>query len=72
MEITNKSSVLCSYPGIGSVWLQNCSVENGFVMGDAWDDSQVRASTMPDDYRGEPVLMNFPLSCIRKIINQPI
>jgi hypothetical protein len=67
IEINKQNNVLCSYLGIGSVWLINPEIKDGYIIGDTWDDSNVNGYNMPDDYRGEFVTMNFPISSIRKI-----
>ena len=70
------TDVLCADPGFGSTWLSNAYLvagENGdYVVGEAWDDSGVGSPYMPDDYRGEPVPMNFPLSCVLKVEGGPL
>ena len=60
------NDILIHHPAVGSVWLSNCHIEGDYVVGDAWDDSDVGSSYLPDDYQGEPVTMNFPISCICK------
>lgn len=64
-------AALVNYPGFGSLWLTNAYVTKGeggkdFVVGEAWDDSDAGSPYMPDDYTGQPVTMNFPLTCVRK------
>jgi len=64
--------ILITHPYVGSVWLSNCAIVHdddgvGYVVGEAWDESEVGSPYLPDDYRGEPVTMNFPTTCIRKI-----
>ena len=60
------ADVLVNHPDVGSVWLANCEIIEGFVIGEAWDDSEVGSGMLPDDYRGQPCTMGFPVSCIRK------
>ena len=60
------ASVLINHPAFGSLWLDNAEIENGYVVGEAWDDSDVGSAYLPDDYQGEAVCMNFPAACIRK------
>lgn len=63
---------LVNHPHVGSVWLSDCVIVHGddgkeYVVGEAWDESDVGSPYLPDDYRGEPVTMNFPATCIRKM-----
>ena len=58
--------VLVTHPEWGSVWLDNAHIEGDYVIGTAWDASGVGSPFMPPDYSGEPVTMNFPITCIRK------
>lgn len=60
-------NVLCIEPGHGSVWLMDARYEGDFVVGTAWDDSSIGSALMPDDFRGEPVILNFPRSLILKV-----
>lgn len=60
------SAVLISHPAFGSVWLSNVEYRDGSVIGEAWDSGMVGSPYYPDDYRGEPITMNFPQTCIRK------
>jgi hypothetical protein len=46
---------LINYPGMGSLWLDDAYVEGQYVVGRAWDAAQ-----------RQTVLMNFPLTCVRK------
>ncbi|MFX0135464.1 MAG: hypothetical protein ACFFDN_17605 [Candidatus Hodarchaeota archaeon] len=55
-------------PGHGSVWLSNCKINEKFIEGETWDNSQIGSSLLPDNYMGEKIVMNFPISCIKKII----
>ena len=59
-------NVLINHPGFGSLWLSNAYIKEGYVTGEAWDDSGVGSPYLPDDYMGEPVAMSFPIACIRK------
>ena len=58
--------ILINHPCFGSVWLSNAKIEGDYVIGDAWDDSDVGSPYLPDDYMGQPMTMSFPISCIRK------
>ena len=58
-------SVLVNHPNFGSIWLKDAKIECGFVEGLVWSESS--RWNMPDDFRGEYIAMNFPISCIRKI-----
>ena len=60
------AAALVCHPSVGSVWLRNAVVQDGYVVGEVLDTSTVGSSYLPDDYRGEYVLMNFPVSCVRK------
>jgi hypothetical protein len=60
------ADVLINHPYFGSMWLSNCYIEDGLVVGDFWDDSDVGDWSLPDDYNGEWQTFNFPVSCIRK------
>ena len=64
-------NVLINHPHVGSVWLSDAYYTAGddgrqYVVGDVWDDSDVGSSMLPDDYRGQPVTMNFLATCVRK------
>jgi hypothetical protein len=59
-------NVLINHPYFGSLWLSNARIEGDHVVGEAWDDTWVGAPNFPDDYRGEPATMNFPVTCIRR------
>lgn len=63
--------VLINHPYVGSVWLANAYYTTGgdgrqYVVGEAWDDSGVGSPLLPEDWRGEPVTMNFLATCVRK------
>jgi hypothetical protein len=63
--------VLVSHPDIGSLWLGNAYFVTGtdgreYVVGEAWDDSEVGSPYLPEDYRGQRVVMNFLATCVRK------
>jgi hypothetical protein len=60
-------NVLVNHPYFGSVWLGRAYYDGDYVVGDAWDDSDVGRPNMPEDYRGQPVTLNFPKMCIRKV-----
>ena len=59
-------NVLINHPSVGSVWLENAYIKDDCVIGDVWDDSKHGSPYLPNDYYGEYVTMNFPISCIRK------
>jgi len=59
-------SVLVRHPAVGSLWLDDAYIEGDVVIGEAWDESDCRSPMLPDDYRGQPVTMNFPVGCIVK------
>ena len=61
-----QSDVLVRHPYFGSLWLRNAVVKDGYVVGEAWDDSGIGSALLPDDYRGQPETMNFPVGCIVK------
>ena len=65
------SDVLVIVPGHGSEWLSNAYVKDGYVIGEAWDDNGVGSALMPDDWRGEPSIENFPLSCVLRWAASP-
>lgn len=46
--------------------MSNVRLRNGYVEGDVWDKGEAGSPYLPDDYGGEYVTMNFPLSCARK------
>jgi len=48
------------------MWLSNCYITDGWIVGDVWDDSEVGDWSLPDDYTGEWQTYGFPISCIRK------
>lgn len=54
--------VLVNYPGMGSLWLSDARIEGEFVVGTTWEDNGVGGH--------EQVLMNFPVTCIRKWVEQ--
>ena len=58
--------VLINHPNFGSIWLINVEIKNGYVIGEAWDNSGIGSPYLPDDYAGQFVTMNFPTTCIRK------
>ena len=58
--------VLIVHPAFGSLWLSDCEIKDGFVTGTTWDKTEVGSPYLPDDYMGENMVMNFPVSCIRK------
>ena len=65
-------NALVVHPAFGSVWLEHARMEqaeNGrwYVVGETWDDTGIGSLYMPDDWRGEPVLMNFPATCIMRV-----
>ena len=60
------ADVLVNHPYFGSLWLSDCYIKDGYIIGETWDDGEVGSPYFPDDYRGQPVTMNFPVSCIRK------
>ena len=62
--------VLVNHPAFGSLWLENAEIQDGYVVGDVWDKSGVGSGLLPDDYRGQYVPMNFPITCIRKIVKE--
>ena len=55
------ADVLVSHPRLGSLWLRNCTIQGGDVVGE-WRDE----SDLSDRYRRPPRTMNFPVACIRK------
>lgn len=59
--------VLVHYPPFGSLWLAKAEWHGDFVEGELWDDTDVGSPYFPDDYRGEPVWMNFPIGCVDKV-----
>jgi len=61
-----KMNVLINHPNFGSIWLSNAKIEDGYVIGDVWDDSSVGSPYLSEDYMGQFITMNFPVSCIRK------
>ena len=64
-------NVLVIVPGHGSEWLMDAHYEGDWVVGEAWDDGGVGSPFMPDDYRGEPVTMNYPRNFILKVEDKP-
>lgn len=50
-------SALVVYPGLGSLWLEETEIVDGFVVGTVWEDAGIGV---------EKQVMNFPLSCVRK------
>lgn len=60
-------AVLITYPGFGTLWMENPIIEKGYVHGRVWDSGGAGSSLMPDDYMGEYDYMNFPVGCIKKV-----
>lgn len=69
------ADVLINHPLFGSIWLSNAEIVTEYcngeivrkhVVGEAWDDDDVGSPYLPGDYQGQPVTMNFPITCIRK------
>lgn len=50
------ASVLVSYPGFGSLWLEDAEYEGEFVVG-----------VVPNSDGMGWAMMNFPRTCIRKV-----
>lgn len=50
-------SALVTYPGLGSLWLEEVEIVGGSVVGIVWED--VGSGV-------EKQVMNFPLSCVRR------
>ena len=63
--------VLVIEPGHGSVWLMDSHYVGDKVTGWAWDDSGRGSAFMPDDYRGEKVILTYPRRFILKIEEKP-
>ena len=63
--MTKRPNALCCWPTLGSVWLENVHLSDGFVVGKVWEEVGYYQWNMPEDYHGEYVTMNFPLSCVR-------
>jgi hypothetical protein len=59
-------------PGHGSVWLEDAQyVDNGLVIeGWTWDDSSRGSALMSDDYMGERITLAYPISLIRKVVDE--
>ena len=60
------ADVLINHPTVGSLWLSNAEIVDGYVVGEIWDDSDVGSPYLPEDYRGEAIAVNFLVSCVRK------
>jgi hypothetical protein len=62
-------NVLVIEPGHGSLWLMDATYhdEGRWVEGWTWDDSGIGSALMPDDFRGEKVVLGFPTSYILKV-----
>lgn len=67
MEGGVRVDVLVAYPRHGSLWLSRVEWSADSVQGETWDSSQVGSPYLPDDYSGERVWMNFPLSSVLKV-----
>ena len=65
-------SVVLTHPQFGTVYLDNAYLvktpKGDYVVGEAWDDSDVGGYNLPDDYTGQLVTMNFPAGCIRSLV----
>lgn len=66
MSVGNLSVLVC-YPPFGSVWVNDAEWNGDFVEGFVFDDSDRGNPYLPDDYWGENIWMNFPLSCVVKV-----
>ena len=60
-------NALCCWPTMGSLWLEDVHLSDGFVVGKVWEEEGYYSYNMPDDYHGQYHVMNFPLSCVRKL-----
>lgn len=72
-KVNKGDSVVVFYPGFGSVEMKDCEVKGKFVRGLVWNTGAVGSGNMPEDYRGEWEMMNFPLTSVTKVypITQP-
>lgn len=61
-------NVLICHPFFGRLWLSDCEWTEDAVIGEVWDDSDAGSPYMPDDYRGQPDTMNFPLTCVLRVV----
>ena len=59
-------NVLISHPSVGSIWLTKAIIKEGYIIGEAWDTTNIGSSYLPIDYPGERSTMSFPITCIRK------
>lgn len=59
-------NVLINHPKFGSFWLLDAEIKNNNVVGNVFDTTDIGSSYLPDDYNGELITMNFPITCIRK------
>ena len=65
--------VLIRHPYIGSEWMtvvEETKSPDGrpWLILQAWDASEAGSSMMPDDYLGQPCIVNFPRSCVAKVL----
>jgi hypothetical protein len=58
-DIRTGDDVLVNHPYFGSVWLSDCYVDRGRVVGQVVADRMFGHNIMET--------MNFPLSCVRKV-----
>lgn len=63
-ERRDVGDVTIRHPMFGTLHMSNAYVQDGYVIGEVWDDSERGSALLPDDYRGEPTTMNFPVGCI--------
>ena len=66
-KIESNDYVLIRHPAWGSFWGKVIDIVGTRVNISVWDDSDVGSGMLPDDYRGQPTTMNFPLTCIAKV-----
>lgn len=67
--------VVITHPYFGTVYLEDAKFHvvqrRGrralWVHGEAWDDKP--GGSNYDDWRGEPVTLNFPATCIREVVH---
>jgi len=67
-EIRKARSAVIVHPVFGTLYMQNLTVLPGrkIVAGLVWNEEWCNPF-MPEDYYGEYIPMNFPITCIKKL-----
>lgn len=71
-QIEKAEYATIAYPTMGSVYLKvervlKASDDKLYVEGAVWEESGYNQYNMPEDYHGEYVTMNFPITCVMSL-----